>query len=560
MFRSFRFRLTLSFGLLAAAIVAALAIALSDMIGRSAARDQGEALQTLARSIAAMMSEGLHERMREVELLAASPEVRRVGTEPRAWRPVLERMQRTRSHFAWIGVSDAQGRVRAATGGLLEGEDVSHRPWFQAARSGPFLGDVHKAQLLASLLPAPSGGEPLRFIDFAAPLHDAGGRLVGVLAVHGSWEWARDVIALLSSQRHRERGVLVFVVDAGGQVIHHPSGPEGLGGVPPNVRLQTGAAMREWRDGRRYLSAAAPVIGDPRHELGWTVVVRQPEALALEAAADARLLVLLAGGLAVLLTMAGSWWVAAHVSRPLRDIARAAQRIEAGERDTGIPVDARSTELQHLGRALQAMTCTLVAQRQELEAANRELEQRVRQRTEALERANAELERLARRDPLTGLGNRRVADEALAQALMLFRRHGRPASIALVDVDHFKQVNDSRGHAVGDRVLVAVAALIEGHCRASDLVARIGGEEFLVLMPETAAAGGMAAAEKIRQAVAQARLPELPAVTVSVGLASLEDGTADADALLRAADEALYAAKRAGRNRVVHAGDTLAPA
>ena len=161
----------------------------------------------------------------------------------------------------------------------------------------------------------------------------------------------------------------------------------------------------------------------------------------------------------------------------------------------------------------------------------------------------ARLEALLREDTLTGLSNRRAILTQLAGMVSAARRHGHPLSIAVLDLDHFKRVNDRHGHKTGDQVLVAAAHAVGTHLRAEDQLGRLGGEEFLVLLPDTNAEAAVHVAEKLRAAVAGA--PATVPVTVSIGLATW-DGEALED-LLQRADEALYAAKDAGRDRVMAA-------
>lgn len=162
-------------------------------------------------------------------------------------------------------------------------------------------------------------------------------------------------------------------------------------------------------------------------------------------------------------------------------------------------------------------------------------------------------------DPLTGLGNRRYFDERGNGALALARRRARPLAVLMIDIDHFKRINDRHGHTAGDAVLCALGNVLKASLRGGDFCGRLGGEEFAVVLPEEDSAGGASAAERLRRGLEQMRASS-PAVrgpigvTVSIGVAAYpEDGDSLAALLLRA-DERLYRAKEGGRNRVVADG------
>jgi two-component system cell cycle response regulator len=164
------------------------------------------------------------------------------------------------------------------------------------------------------------------------------------------------------------------------------------------------------------------------------------------------------------------------------------------------------------------------------------------------------LETLIFEDALTGLANRRFILTQLGAQVSASRRHGRPVSVAIVDIDHFKPVNDAHGHQVGDRVLVAVASALAENLRAEDQLGRLGGEEFLVVLGDTDAAAAARVTEKLRCEVARAAVEHdghALSVTVSIGTATW-DGEAPEE-LLRRADDTLYAAKAAGRDRTLSA-------
>jgi len=203
---------------------------------------------------------------------------------------------------------------------------------------------------------------------------------------------------------------------------------------------------------------------------------------------------------------------------------------------------------------------------EDLENYRRHLEERVVERTEELEKANSEKERLisvlrersqrlereTQEDALTGVANRRCFTQRLAAEIDVALAVGRPLSVAIADLDHFKVVNDELGHPVGDLALRQCAALMRRSCRHSDLVARIGGEEFALILPGMTRADAIEFCETLRSTVAahdwQSTHPEL-AISISIGVAQW-DGSAEIDELVHTADARLYTAKRAGRNQV----------
>jgi diguanylate cyclase (GGDEF)-like protein len=156
-------------------------------------------------------------------------------------------------------------------------------------------------------------------------------------------------------------------------------------------------------------------------------------------------------------------------------------------------------------------------------------------------------------DPLTGVFNRRHMERCLSDAIERRRRNAAPASLLLIDIDHFKLINDRFGHAKGDSVLKGIASLVGKRARKVDSLFRIGGEEFILLLPDTQEAAAAVVAEQLRASVAEALLVDGRQVTVSVGVSELEPDQSS-DSWMKHADDALYAAKKAGRNRVVCAG------
>lgn len=187
------------------------------------------------------------------------------------------------------------------------------------------------------------------------------------------------------------------------------------------------------------------------------------------------------------------------------------------------------------------------------------LEALVAERTRKLQQKSLELERMASHDPLTGLHNRRHADQYLEDRINEFERYGRDFAIALVDLDDFKRINDDHSHDTGDEVLRLVAQLLRERCRDTDLVSRYGGEEFLLCFPQAGMVAAREACEKIRETVASTEWELLVPgvrVTLSAGVATMREGVSRRE-LLGLADRALYEAKSGGRNQVRVAAERM---
>lgn len=179
------------------------------------------------------------------------------------------------------------------------------------------------------------------------------------------------------------------------------------------------------------------------------------------------------------------------------------------------------------------------------------------------DRLNDDLAQLAMVDPLTGAYNRRTLTALAGTAIATARRDGRHLSLLALDIDHFKRINDKFGHDAGDDALIGVVALLRESLGQGQVLSRIGGEEFVILLPDTDAGAAFHLAERLRRRVAEATIPVrggLLDLQISVGTATLDDDNADLPSLLRRADRALYAAKRAGRNRVAAAPPPSSPA
>lgn len=640
------------------------------------------------------LDRGLFERYREVQLLAGRGLLADPQVPLETKRKQLELMQQTYPTYAWIGATDVNGNVVVATGGLLEGADVSKRPWFSDALRGTFLHDVHDAVLLAKLLPA-KHGEPQRFFDVSFPYHDANGQVAGVLGTHLSWQWSREVQSSVLGPLAERSKVDAVIVSANGTVLLGPPALMGktltVGSVKAARANKSGHVVERWDDGSNYLVGYSRSQGYLSYPgLGWTVLVRQHVDEAYRPALRLQTTILLIGLSAALLFALIGYLAARAITAPVRDIANAAKALESGEaRSMKLQTD-QYREIASLAGSLNALMRKLAHKESRLRKMNVSLEDRVRERTEELARAvqaleldqaervraeqalrasearlgtitdnmpaailyvdreqrfrfaNAtflrwrgysreallgmrleqvlaerggsyaeiagyvrralagervvfEVERLidgavrhveqtyipdqcdgqvagfyvmvqditdrrnaqeyfehhATHDTLTGLPNRRAFMERLGLAMARSERNLRPLAVMFLDLDKFKAVNDTLGHGAGDAVLIRFGATLAECVRKTDTVARLAGDEFIILAEELfggeddalVVAGKIVAAQAAQAPVSAA----LGRLKTSIGIAVLRPGDTPEELVARA-DKAMYEAKQAGGN------------
>lgn len=359
----------------------------------------------------------------------------------------------------------------------------------------------------------------------------------------------------------------IVLVDANGIVLTHAAA-DGRGDVSYGQALAASDPfVKRAIEARRALQDPPPPARPRRVSMPvqagirWATLIGTLDEVQLQATLVERRIrlvvsaaVVAAVGLVILLLLL-SW----EVLTPMGDIARMATRMADGDLKARAPVRGASE--------MQVLASTLNEAARQLSATHEELEAEVVRRTEELSNtltelkgANERLERLALTDPLTGLFNRRYLDQALALEVTRQRRQKRPFSVLMIDVDHFKHYNDTHGHPRGDDVLKQLARILHENVRASDVVARVGGEEFVILLLDTELPHARTGAEKLRDSVVAHDFPfgaQQPGgrLTVSVGVASWPKHGETAEEVLEAADRALYLSKAAGRNRITPAPD-----
>ena len=369
---SLRTRVGLAVCLFAVVAVTGVGMVAGHLAERDVDARVGEGLATVAQLLAERTQAQLSARLAQVRMLAELERQGLMPEGPEARRTLLEELQRGTPDFAWVGFVDASGVVRYSTGGLLVGAHVSERPTFREGCRGPYVGDAHEAVRLASLLESPDG--PLRLLDLAVPVHAADGTLRGVMAAHLTWDWGR---ALRRALAHTAwEGLEVRLLRRDGALLSEP--PEGVEAfrqavlplaLEPHVG-QGGWAVAAWEDGRTYLTGAAPLrAADATPALGWTVLVLQPSEVAFQPAVAVRMRLTGLGLLAGLLLAWGGWVLTGRVTRPLVDIAAAAERLRVGEYDVRLPHGERRDEIGALSTSLEALLHTLEAREAELRRA-----------------------------------------------------------------------------------------------------------------------------------------------------------------------------------------------
>lgn len=655
-----------------------LTLILSQVIQREASNslraEIGQRLADLALQTTDKLDRGIYERFREVQLMADRNEIGDPSVPPADKQKILDRMQQTYRYYAWIGITNMDGRIVAASNGILQGADISKRPWYANALRGVHIDDVHEAKLLARLLPADPSGEPVRFVDVAFPFLKPDRTVGGVLAAHLSWSWARSIEQSVISASARSRHIDAMIVGSDGTVLLGPPGLQGShldqSAFKDAQRGEGKFVVQSWGDHKPYLIGFSVSRGfDAFPGFGWTVLVRQDLEEAFSPVRQIQRNVLWSGfSIALIFSILGVL-NARRISRPLVSLAKAATKLRRGESSNLGKLTGSFNEVDALADSFGALVADLQRNQQELTEVNASLEERVAQRTEDLARSELRLrtitdnvpvlisyidldhrmmfcngtfrdwvgidpekvvgklvvdvigtelyeqrrqnivrvltgERvvfdmvstalgvtrhlhttyipdrrrdgtvigfytlstdvsamkevehqltlLARHDSLTGLPNRGQLDEKLGEAIKRNKRQNRPLAVLFLDIDYFKKINDTFGHAAGDEVLKEFGLRLKRVVRDTDTVARLAGDEFVILLEGVhSGAEAEAVAQKIVHSVAGKFFTGAHSlsVTTSVGIAFSTRCDITAEEFLAHADRALYEAKSGGRNR-----------
>lgn len=574
--RSLRTRI----GATLALVVFLVAGLLGGIVGKASENEAqariGQSLAVDAQRLAERLNAEMSTRVRELSLLAGTDAMRELpgtvaaapglGVTP-ALTPVLARAQslldelkRSFSPYAWIAVATPAGRVLAATDPASLGQDISTRSAIRSGLRGS-LSDDQQPRDRAAPLPR---GDRQRVMDLVQPIRDADGNVVGLIAAQLPWSWVRGiersvVTADPDGVTRRES----FLISGQDTVLLGPPGSFGVK-LPLAAAARARAGFYGWSietwpqipgagaaggflTGVAFAGGEGPAPGPGSQPMRWSVLVREAQAEAFAPATNLRHEIWVAGlGIAAAFAACG-WLLAGMVTAPLARIAASAERLRQGD-DVEIPRLRGPAELASLSASLRALVATLMRKQQALD----------------------EMEEFALRDPLTGLLNRHGLRVHLQQAVAETPGAQSRMMVFVGDLDGFKGVNDTLGHAIGDVLLCQVAARLAQSLRGQDLVARVGGDEFvLVLM----APGGiddalaLAIAQRAQAAISEPYLVagRLVRIGCSLGGACWPDdvisGVAgismitEVDEVIRHADAVLYAVKRTGKGRVeLHRG------
>ncbi|WP_187181990.1 sensor domain-containing diguanylate cyclase [Rhizobium sp. WL3] len=543
------------------------------MVAKSGAQaNANQQLQTLARNMADRLDQHMFERYREIQNIANLGPLRAVWSkDAAATRGILEQLQTSLPEYAWLGFATPDGIVHAATKGMLEGVSVAQRPWFVDGLKQPTVKDVHDAKLLDKLLRTSPDEAPFRFVDVAMPVFDSNQELAGVLGAHMSWTWADDVRKTVLTSQDEESAADLWIAAKDGSLLIGPADRK----VDPSLLAQAaksnGVLFMDTSGAAPMLAAAVATRGQGDYPgLGWNVVARMPVSVIYAPANQLVLQILLLGGVVAAVASAVAWTLAGSVTNPLKALADSLDLVGRQSDVTSVERQNGSLDILKLSAAVRSLlrrvgtaesvqmtdAATIDTLQREVADQKKEVEQKILRYGADLHA----LQLLADTDGLTGLLNRRAFLPFAEDAWNYHKRYDRPFSILMFDIDHFKRINDTYGHAAGDDVIRKMGEIISAGIRATDKVARFGGEEFVVLLRETDETSASMMANRLREQIARTVViagEHRISFTTSVGCALGSSAARDLEDVIHLADTALYAAKSGGRNRVVM--DVVAP-
>ncbi|MFL9812454.1 GGDEF domain-containing protein [Stutzerimonas sp. VN223-3] len=445
--------------------------------------------------------------------LAFSAEViaERFGNDG-ALRDETRRLRLQTDSFNSIVITGAQGVVRATSSNAsqLLGQQLASPGAFEALRerrpviSKPYIAATGKLVVVIS--------QPI-FSENGSYLGYVGGTI---------YLTEESILNSLLGAHYYQDGSYLYAVDQNRRLLYHPD-PKRLGTVVGDNEVIDRVIAGESGSQRVINSQGSDMLAGyaALPTAGWGIIAQRPTAATLHPLDGLMLKVLRQTAPLALLTFLGVWWLSGWISHPLWQLAKSASEMDAANSAERIQhIRSWYFEAAQLKRAMQLGI--------------RLLHQRI-----------GKLNLDAQTDPLTGLHNRR----GLTLALDVLRAEGRPFAAVALDIDHFKRINDSYGHDAGDQVIRHLAQIMTACSRGADTLCRSGGEEFLMLLPDTNLESAVLVAERLRQCVEQDEISQVGHLTISLGIALWPLHADSIEGVLKLADSALYKAKQQGRNR-----------
>ncbi|WLQ15443.1 diguanylate cyclase [Hahella aquimaris] len=342
----------------------------------------GEQYSELAYQMADRLDRAMFERLSDMINVSSLPTIRNLnGSQAELQRNILETLKRTYGYYAWIGLTDVNGVVLRATGGLMEGADVSGLPWWKEGHLAPYVGDVRDSELLDRYPRQGDPTQPLRIVDFAAPILGPEGAPIGVMGAHLNWDWVKEAASSLLQQRNKDIELLVLSKD--GDVLLAPENTPFTKVTLPDSLRGNETHIMTWPDGQKYLTGFSGTKGFLEYSgLGWTVIARREVSQALGPVRRLSAAIWMWGGsITIIFAMIG-WMMAARISRPLRELAASAEAIERTDSQLSYTESFAPREIRGLAAALRDML------------------EKLRNREETLRRQYSELQMLYEGSPV----------------------------------------------------------------------------------------------------------------------------------------------------------------
>jgi diguanylate cyclase (GGDEF)-like protein len=470
----------------------------------------------------------MYERYQNIKLNAKMLGDLGMVSHPEQMRNRLDDLTSSYEGYAWIGYAGLDGKVVASSRGLLEGVDISQRPWFAAAARAAFVGDLHSALLLEKKLNE-KGQEPLRFLDVAIPVTGENSTFVGVLGAHIDWRRIKSITKSLSIPAHSE----VLIVGSNNTVLLGPGDLQDNAlpaAIAQNiVNEKSGYLVARWNDGKTYLTGYTRSSGYRDYPgLNWLILERQEVDVAYALAkALSRQLFLWGLSIAGLFGLV-AWFAASRISRPLTEITEAAAAIEHGDSRIKIPVMQSYREVTVLSRVLSSLIGQLVQR-------------------------EAQLEHQATHNLLTQLPNRALINALIEQQILSGRHENKKIAVIALGLNGFNTAKNTLGNHAGEDILLATAERLK-KLGANATLGHLGKDEFILVLQEHDGALSPATllAAGIQDTVSQPFLINGMeySLTPCVGISYFPRDGEDAATVLRNSETALSEARRQGGHRI----------